>query len=439
MTCEIDADCRSVYANSLGAGNGFVPNIRELTRNDPEDEEALKSTAEISRTVPDHDLLCAGFPCQPFSKSGRQEGFRDKTRGTLFLDICQILEAKQPKYVFLENVRNIAGPRHKNTWNTIVSSLRSLNYNVHPSPLVFSPHLLAPEFGGTPQVRDRVLILGIRNDCASDPIQTIAKFEELCRKKTLWNPDDWNIRKYLIPDKDIPNLEKYRISEDEQTYVEAWNHLVENFPSDHLPGFPIWTFAFHGDSDVKESMPEWERAILRKNSDFYADNKEFLDKWMKIKWGSKKLTIDEFPFSRKKFEWQARKSYPTRKGRTLKNLVLQFRPSGIRVKPPTYLPALVAITQTSVVGPGLRENGRFFRKLTPVEAGRLQGIPDRVYQGGVVDDKIAYKQLGNAVNAGLIAAISSLLLGGKFSSLANSRMDALFKAAEDAQTRLFQH
>jgi DNA (cytosine-5)-methyltransferase 1 len=114
MACENDQACRKVYKDNFDIEDRFfVENIRDLTRHDINNPHDLKSESEIANSVPDHDLLCAGFPCQPFSKSGAQQGTKDDTRGTLFFDIVQIIEAKEPTYVFLENVRNLAGLRKR--------------------------------------------------------------------------------------------------------------------------------------------------------------------------------------------------------------------------------------------------------------------------------------------------------------------------------------
>jgi len=83
-------------------------------------------------------------------------------------------------------------------------------------------------------------------------------------------------------------------------------------------------------------------------------------------------------------------------------LTIHVRPSGVRVKPATYLPALVAITQTSVIGSRRR-------RITPIEAGRLQGLPDSVFPNAAVDDATAYKQAGNGVNVGTVQFVAAHL------------------------------
>ncbi len=401
MACELDAECRQVYRASFPdlPASRLIENIRQITRSDVDDEKSGRSAKEIDRLVPDHDVLCGGFPCQPFSKSGAQMGVRDRTRGTLFFDILEILRAKQPRYVMLENVRNLAGPRHKETWATIIRSLRETGYRVSDEPVVLSPHLIPPEHGGAPQVRDRVFILGefVGPKAIGErpnPILHRNYFPD-------WNPDRWQVSDLLLPDTSIPNVDDYRVRAVERTWLDAWDEFVKMIPSDTLPGFPIWVDAFVVRPKLADGMPDWERNFREKNAAFYREHREVIDEWMDMRWGPNRQTVRDFPRSRQAFEWQARKAHPTRKGRTIQNLVVQMRPSGIRVKPATYLPALVAITQTSIVGPKVGRL-REYRKLTPSEAAQLQGIPSETFATASIDDRAAYKQLGNGVNVGVV-------------------------------------
>ena len=139
-------------------------------------------------------------------------------------------------------------------------------------------------------------------------------------------------------------------------------------------------------------MPEWRADFVRKNRALYEKNSSSIDSWL-----SRHNDLQDLPPSRRKFEWQAQDS-----PRDLWQLILQLRPSGLRVKPPSYFPALVAITQTSIVG-SLR------RRITPREAARLQSFPDWFVLHR--DDRVAYRQLGNAVNADVIGFLAGTLLG----------------------------
>lgn len=105
--------------------------------------------------IPDNfDVLCAGFPCQPFSISGKQKGFED-TRGTLFFDICSIVSTKKPKVIFLENVKHLVHHDKGNTLKTILTKLKELGYNV-------TWRVLNGSDFGVPQNRERIIIVGTR-------------------------------------------------------------------------------------------------------------------------------------------------------------------------------------------------------------------------------------------------------------------------------------
>lgn len=105
-----------------------------------------------SDEIPEHDILCAGFPCQPFSIAGRRLGFSD-TRGTLFFEIERILKSKKPKAFILENVRGLVNHDKGNTFKTIKTSLENLGYTV------FYKILNSKDFG-VPQNRERIYIVG---------------------------------------------------------------------------------------------------------------------------------------------------------------------------------------------------------------------------------------------------------------------------------------
>lgn len=121
------------------------------------DDDITKVDARI---IPSHDILVAGFPCQPFSiagvskkqSMGRETGFEDKTQGTLFFDVCRILKAKRPKAFMLENVKNLKSHDHGRTFKVIRESLDELDYEVFAAVLDGQNYV--------PQHRERILIVG---------------------------------------------------------------------------------------------------------------------------------------------------------------------------------------------------------------------------------------------------------------------------------------
>ena len=166
----------------------------------------------VSQLIPEHDLLAAGFPCQPFSKSGAQLGM-DETRGTLFYNIAKILEKRKPKIIILENVRNLTGPKHKHTWALILRVLRDLGYHVSDIPTIISPHLISPSNGGTPQIRDRVYIIGVQ--VGKQKAWKLADEPFFLDKNKLggWKPTDWNLDQHLLQeDVEIESIDSYLVS-----------------------------------------------------------------------------------------------------------------------------------------------------------------------------------------------------------------------------------
>ena len=406
MTCEMDKKCRVVYEANFGKQENFSDNIRKLTQ--AKDGEQL-SKAEIRTKVPAHNVLCAGFPCQPFSKSGKQLGAKDKTRGTLFHDIISIVEARKPNYLVLENVKNLMGPKHKKTLEVIQAAISELGYEVHAKPITLSPHQIGAKEGGAPQVRERVFILAMqKGPNASKLLSTISEEVKALKLAAKRKQDKWRISSYLIADSAIKvGAQRYRLNKQELAWLEAWDDFVKIIPEDTLPGFPIWCEVFKEARPDTDGLPKWKINFLEKNHAFFKKHKNLINEWME------RHKVRSFPASRQKFEWQAKKTHKTRKDRTIKDLVIQMRPSGIRVKPATYLPALVAITQTSIVGPLVAPSKvKEYRTLTPQEAAKLQGMPTDIFskKEGEVADSVAFKQLGNAVNVGVVRYLTSKLI-----------------------------
>lgn len=137
MSSDINAECRRTYNENFG----------EL----PQGDIALID----EKNIPNHDILCAGFPCQPFSISGKQKGFND-TRGTLFFEICRIINGKKPSVVFLENVKHLVHHDHGKTLEVILLKLKELGYNL-------SWRVLNGADFGVPQNRERIIIIGSLN------------------------------------------------------------------------------------------------------------------------------------------------------------------------------------------------------------------------------------------------------------------------------------
>jgi DNA (cytosine-5)-methyltransferase 1 len=113
-------------------------------------------TAVDKKNIPDFDILCAGFPCQPFSQAGFKKGFAD-IRGTLFFDIAEIIRIKKPKAFFLENVRGLYSHDEGRTFETIKRTLtEDLGYSFHHAIVRASEH-------GLPQHRPRLFMVGFKD------------------------------------------------------------------------------------------------------------------------------------------------------------------------------------------------------------------------------------------------------------------------------------
>lgn len=361
-------------------------------------------------SIPDHDVLCAGFPCQPFSKAGDQRGLECPQWGNLFDYVVTILKLKKPRYFIIENVPNLINHDSGKTWETICSRL-SEDYDIDFTKL--SPHMF-----GVPQKRERAFIVGDLRGL---------------------NGFDWN-KPAQLPEISIHSIldeaptDAHALNANHIKYLETWQELLSAFPKDkELPSFPIWAMEFgadyplHGASPHKrqyrgleefkgafgqplqglnpdevekalptyartelDKFPDWKIDFIQKNRDFYSSHKEIIDIWIN--------KIKHFPPSFQKFEWNCKGGE-----RNIWEHILQFRASGIRVKKTDTAPSLVAMTTSQV--PIIAWQKRY---MTPRECSRLQSMGELKF---LPDSKHgAYKAFGNAVNVEVVQHIYDALV-----------------------------
>lgn len=356
FAADINEQCANVYKK-----NYDVDSLCDLTKKDEN---------EISK----HNFCFFSPPCQAFSKSGKQKGFED-ARGTLIYEVFRILDKHKPKYILMENVRNLVSHDDGKTIRVILDALHNLGYRTTKEPLILSPH-----YFGVPQTRERAFLPGIYDpESADKPLEF--RFPEFISK------DNCNL--YDIIDHSYDNDDSLKISKHEEEVLTAWDEFYQGIDLKVI-GFPVWYDYFY-ENQMTDDMPDWKKDFVRKNKDLYLRNKAFITKWEK-----KYNYLKNFTPTQRKFEWQA--------GTKISSIwdgVIQSRPSGIRVKAPTTLPALVAIVQIPIIG-------KLKRRLSVRECANLQSFS----QDFVCDEnrQQAYKQFGNSINVKVLQEVLDRLL-----------------------------
>jgi len=361
LACDIDKKCREIYKKNYGIEP--VDDIRKINE----------------KTMPNFDILCAGFPCQSFSNAGKKQAFEDKVRGTLFFDIIRLAKEKQPKFMFLENVKHIKNVDEGNVFNTILGALDEIGYHIEEEKSVFE---LSPHDLGIPQDRKRIIFVCIRKD-----IYNPDKVIDLGLEENVTINFDNIIEKDVDP--------KYKVKSDIVTLFDTWDKMVRQMEPGQKMSPTILCNEFHSNytEEEFENLPKWKQDYITKNKPIYQKYKQLWDSWYEEhKDILKKKEVNG------KLEWQAG---PLKENDSIWNHFIQLRQSGIRVKKSKFFPTLVAIVQTPIYG---KEK----RYITPRECARLQSFPDSFILPE--SDNVAYKQFGNAVNVEVVYRVMSKTL-----------------------------
>ena len=226
----------------MGGQCVFAAEWKEHLRALYEENFGLRPEGDIRlvqpKDVPDHDVLTAGFPCQPFSKAGEQLGFECTEQGNLFFNVAAILKAKKPRFFILENVPNLLKHDEGRTWAEIQKILGKSGYHIRAER--FSPHNF-----GIPQIRERLYIVG--------SLSPLDRF--------IWpvtSDAETNIDSVLD---DNPSEAK-QLSPQVKECLEVWNEFLQACPSDvELPYFPLWSMEWGATYPFESTTPY----ALRKN------------------------------------------------------------------------------------------------------------------------------------------------------------------------------
>lgn len=405
----------------LGGTCNFAAEWKESLQNLYETNFGLRPHGDLTKVsvdiIPDHDVLTAGFPCQPFSKAGEQLGFECTKQGGLFFNVVEILKCKRPSFFILENVPNLLKHDGGNTWMKIQQLLGKdgIGYNIDAAKI--SPHHY-----GIPQIRERVYIVGslLSLDVFKWPeaLNTVTSIDSILDD----NPKDAKLLSPKVID-----------------CLNVWSKFLELCPPDvEIPSFPLWsmewgaTYPFENETPYARKIrlginglkgfrsshgckiglrknindrwmtlpsharteelefPKWKKDFIRQNRKFYSDNKYWIDQWLP--------DVLRFPSSLQKLEWNVHGGE-----RNIWNYVLQFRASGVRVKRRNTAPSLIAMTDTQV--PIIAWQKRY---MTPCECARLQCL-DELNQLPESSTQ-AFQALGNAVNSKVVEWVAKSLL-----------------------------
>lgn len=362
------------------------------------------------KKIPKHQILCAGFPCQPFSKAGSNQGFDHKIAGKMFFYLLKIIKIHKPEFLLLENVPNLLSHEKGKTWSFMKNKIISLGYDVDQK-------IISPIDFNIPQTRDRLYIVARKNK-----LNGFVWPEKLKEKN--------NLAQYLIS-----KPKKIRkLTELKENVLKTWKLFLNNIPKKNYLPNPLWSMEFgatypyieetpyHSNikklrnskgkfgvslqnmnkieifknlpnySQVKiKVFPRWKILMIGKSRKFYEENKAWVNKFL-----PKLVALEKE--SHQKLEWNCQGDKMN-----LNKKIISFRGSGVRIRRNFSSPTLVSFTTTQV--PYLPWKKRY---MSFEECLNIQGF-NKLKHHSFAFDKF-YPAIGNAVNVGVISRIAKNLL-----------------------------
>ncbi|KDN13512.1 DNA-cytosine methyltransferase [Snodgrassella communis] len=389
FACEIETELRNLYKSNYG-----IQPFDDVTKID------------VTK-IPSHEIICAGFPCQPFSLAGQKKGAECPKSGKLIEHVIRIAEFHNPQFILLENVPNIVTIANGTFWSYLTNSFKNIGYKIYHK-------IISPVDIGIPQNRKRIFIVAVRQDIDNGNFNwpDTTQLKNIDLSEIL---DKSNIHKHLESKKTMllkhwqKLLNQLSISELRSTSLVApefgatyphdfqqisfeemkkykgaygqdlsncnsWDEIMEKLPSYTNKYFKI---------------PDWLVKSALKSRELFSQNANICTKWV--------AELDKKNNSWQILEWRGNFN-----DLNIYNHLVQFRASGIRILRPNVAPSLISMTPTQI--PIIPAEDRY---LSPYEAAKLQNLHKlhQLPQGTVK----AFKALGNAVNAKIVEFITKNL------------------------------
>lgn len=414
LASDIDKNCRKVYFINHG-----IP-----VHNDLKDIEY--------KNIKNIDIVCAGFPCQPFSVAGKRLGL-DDARGTVIHNILEIVKTNKPKMIVLENVKGLKSMKNKDKNNEEVMAYKLIGNTLSDLDYYYYDRVISPHEINIPQKRERVVIVGVRKDIVKKKFNDNEEFQ---KNRLEFVNELIKERRKINKEKDIYQDEKdikkeYKLNENLINTLSLWREFVSMKEWDKIDNIELSkTYLKHFCNKSEEQINKVKKHRNFKQTHFFADFKNYkindiipknikyknrksnkisksvknkcvelnclydnntnfkklVDKFLK----KNKDLIKTLSYQNRYLEYSGGINFGSECN--LNNFFAQFRMSGVRIRKSKYFPTLVKSGPLPVI---IKKN----RFLTDVECANLQSFKkDFIF----LSKSSAIKQTGNAVNTEVI-------------------------------------